>query len=94
MRSGVSLRLSASWPCSPSCARYLHQQDLAVRDPLTGLTNRLGLQELLAVELEKARRYRHPFILRYLALDFADTLMYQVKRGGKNGIRLACHPAE
>jgi glucose-6-phosphate-specific signal transduction histidine kinase len=37
---------------------YLKQKTIATRDSLTNLYNRLGLQEILDVEMENSRRYR------------------------------------
>jgi len=45
---------------------YLRQQKLAVRDLLTGLYNRLGLHELLGLQMARRRR---PFLLLYLDCD-------------------------
>jgi diguanylate cyclase (GGDEF)-like protein len=45
-------------------------QNLSVRDPLTGLFNHREFYRLLAEELERARRYRHPLSLLMLDLDF------------------------
>jgi diguanylate cyclase (GGDEF)-like protein len=48
---------------------YLTQKDIAIRDPLTRLYNRLGLKEILIIEMENARRGHHPFALLFLDCD-------------------------
>lgn len=44
-------------------------KELAIRDPLTGLYNRRYLQEAVARELERARRYGHHLALIMIDLD-------------------------
>ncbi|HEY8097703.1 MAG TPA: diguanylate cyclase, partial [Methylobacter sp.] len=48
---------------------YMIQKTNAIKDPLTLLYNRLGLREILIVELENARRGGHPFLLLFLDCD-------------------------
>lgn len=48
---------------------YVRQRKNAIKDPLTLLYNRLGLREILGVELENARRSRRPFLLLFLDCD-------------------------
>ena len=43
--------------------------DLAVRDSLTGLLNRRYFNELINIELNRARRFPHPFSLLMLDID-------------------------
>jgi diguanylate cyclase (GGDEF)-like protein len=45
-------------------------RDLSLRDPLTGLYNHREFFSLLNVELERARRYRHPLSVLMCDLDF------------------------
>lgn len=47
--------------------QLLYQQ--AIRDPLTGLYNRRHIMELLATELEEARRFQQPLSLLLMDLD-------------------------
>ncbi|HYC05416.1 MAG TPA: diguanylate cyclase [Azospirillaceae bacterium] len=42
---------------------------LASLDPLTGLLNRRRFMEMAEVEMERSRRYRHPFSLMMIDLD-------------------------
>ncbi len=54
---------------SRSRGLYLQQKTIATRDPLTNLYNRLGLQEILGVEMENSRRYGRPFAVLFLDCD-------------------------
>lgn len=58
------------------------EEKLSRTDPLTGLLNRRYFYELGGMELERARRYRHPLTLAYLDLDnfkeVNDTLGHEV----------------
>lgn len=44
-------------------------REQAIRDPLTGLYNRRYLSEVLRREVQRARRYGHPFALMIMDLD-------------------------
>lgn len=46
---------------------------LATRDSLTGLHNHRYFQESLTAELNRAKRYHHPFSLLFIDLDFFKT---------------------
>ena len=48
---------------------YFEAVHAAVRDPLTGLRNRKGLEEALDKEITRARRYAQGFALLFLDLD-------------------------
>ena len=48
---------------------YLGLVELSRRDPLTGLLNRRGFEELAALELERADRYGRPVAFALLDLD-------------------------
>jgi diguanylate cyclase (GGDEF)-like protein len=48
---------------------FTEVQRLAVTDPLTGLYNRHKLDEALAIEVERARRYDRPLSLIMIDLD-------------------------
>jgi diguanylate cyclase (GGDEF)-like protein len=48
-------------------------KSLATRDSLTGLYNHRHFQESLAAELNRAKRYQHPFSLLFIDLDFFKT---------------------
>lgn len=57
---------------SASRERFLAQKELeqsAITDELTGLYNRVRLQELLEVELERGRRYQRPFGIMVIDVD-------------------------
>ncbi|MFZ5354055.1 MAG: GGDEF domain-containing protein [Bacillota bacterium] len=42
---------------------------LAYKDPLTGLSNRRGLDEIGKTEVERAKRYKHPVSIMMLDID-------------------------
>jgi diguanylate cyclase (GGDEF)-like protein len=48
-------------------------KSLATRDSLTGLYNHRYFQESLVAELNRAKRYRRPFSLLFIDLDFFKT---------------------
>jgi diguanylate cyclase (GGDEF)-like protein len=48
---------------------HLHQKTIAIRDNLTDLFNRRGLEEILSIEIEKSRRDGHSFSLVFLDCD-------------------------
>lgn len=45
------------------------ERAMADTDPLTGLANRRRFYELLGEEMERSRRYGHPFTVAYVDLD-------------------------
>lgn len=49
-------------------------QRLAITDPLTGLYNRRRLDEALAAEFERARRYKRPLSMIMLDMDSLKTI--------------------
>jgi len=57
------------WLIRTACAALERAEHAARTDPLTGLHNRRHFYELVAVEMERARRSGHPFTLAYLDLD-------------------------
>jgi diguanylate cyclase (GGDEF)-like protein len=48
---------------------YKREKSIAVRDPLTGVLNRRGFYEYAGKELERSKRYKHPFSLIFLDCD-------------------------
>lgn len=58
-------------------------QRLAVTDPLTGLYNRHKLQETLAMEIERAHRYRRP--LSMIMIDMDELKAINDKHGHQAG---------
>jgi diguanylate cyclase (GGDEF)-like protein len=48
-------------------------KSLAIRDSLTGLYNHRYFQESLTAELNRTRRYQHPFSLMFIDLDYFKT---------------------
>lgn len=48
---------------------YLHQKELARTDHLTEVANRRFFYELTEMEINRARRYAHPFTLAYVDVD-------------------------
>jgi diguanylate cyclase (GGDEF)-like protein len=49
---------------------YQEVQQLAVEDSLTGLFNRRGFEEIGSREIERARRFQHPFSVLFLDIDY------------------------
>lgn len=45
------------------------EKELASTDPLTGVRNARSYRESVSAEIERAKRYRHPFSVAYLDLD-------------------------
>jgi diguanylate cyclase (GGDEF)-like protein len=45
------------------------EEQMADTDPLTGLANRRSFLERARFEIERSKRYRHPFTLAYIDLD-------------------------
>lgn len=45
------------------------QSEIARRDPLTGIANRLAFIEFSEMELKKARRFRYPVSILYIDID-------------------------
>ncbi len=60
---------SLSWVFARASRAILHQRQLAITDPLTGLHNRRYLLETLEIERERFRRYGVPFSLIMLDVD-------------------------
>ena len=50
-------------------AAYEHVKTLSSVDPLTGVLNGRAFQERANAEIERARRYAHPFTVAYIDLD-------------------------
>lgn len=63
-----------------------HQAELARTDDLTGLANRRHFFELAEMEIQRARRYAHPFSLAYV--DFDHFKKVNDGRGHAEGDRL------
>ena len=63
-----------------------HQAELARTDDLTGLANRRHFFELSEAEIQRARRYAHPFSLAYI--DFDHFKEVNDSRGHAEGDRL------
>lgn len=61
---------------------YRKLENLAVRDNLTGLYNRIRLEEVLQGELDRSRRFNHKFAFLLLDIDFFkevnDTYGHQI----------------
>ncbi len=60
---------SLFWVFARASRAILHQRQLAITDPLTGLHNRRYLLEQLEIEHERFRRYGVPFSLIMLDVD-------------------------
>ena len=60
---------------------YLMQRANAIKDPLTSLYNRLGLLEILNIEVENLRREGHPFLLLLVDCDNFKTVNDQWGHG-------------
>jgi diguanylate cyclase (GGDEF)-like protein/PAS domain S-box-containing protein len=48
---------------------YEYEKELARVDPLTGAANQRSFYELAQREIERSRRYKHPFTIGYFDLD-------------------------
>lgn len=48
---------------------FMKEEKMSRTDPLTGLLNRRYFKELAGEEIERCRRYGHPFSLAYMDLD-------------------------
>ena len=48
---------------------YKREKSMAVKDALTGVLNRRGFYEYAGKELERSKRYKHPFSLIFLDCD-------------------------
>lgn len=76
-----------------------HEKDIARIDHLTGIANRRHFFEAAQAELDRSRRYRHPFTIVYIDLDgfksvndrfghqTGDTLLRAVVSRMKNQLR-------
>ena len=66
----VMLGVAGAWSLARTLTR-LHQRvaEQAVTDPLTGLSNRRHMAEILEREVARARRFRHPISLIILDVD-------------------------
>lgn len=53
---------------------YEREKTLSTLDPLTGLLNSRAFQERANAEIERARRYSHPFTVAYIDLDNFKTV--------------------
>lgn len=75
------------------------EEKLADTDPLTGLSNRRSFLERARFELERSKRYKHPFTIAYIDLDnfksvndvfghgTGDTLLCTVADTLRNNVR-------
>jgi diguanylate cyclase (GGDEF)-like protein len=45
------------------------QKEIAVMDPLTGVANRRGFLQLAQTEIDRSRRYNHPFSVMVIDID-------------------------
>ncbi len=61
--------LAVSSLLSALCNAYAHQKELARTDYLTEVANRRFFYELTEMEINRSRRYAHPFTLAYLDVD-------------------------
>src|SRR2546428_11992872 len=68
--------LVARWRAGDDRAR-----ELARTDPLTGAVNVRALYGLAAVEIARARRYRHPFTVAFIDLDEVKVLNDLLEHG-------------
>jgi diguanylate cyclase (GGDEF)-like protein len=68
------------------------EEHLADTDPLTGLPNRRSFLERAGFELERCRRYHHPFTIAYVDLDNFKSV--NDTEGHEVGDRLLCSVAD
>jgi diguanylate cyclase (GGDEF)-like protein/PAS domain S-box-containing protein len=74
-------------------------REMAIRDPLTGLYNRRYFNEVIETELERSKRYEHPFTLLMIDVDslreinnklghlMGDEVLYEVAKILKENVR-------
>ena len=65
----VSALLLCAWLVARLRAGVDRERGLARLDQLTGVPNVRAFYELAAVEIERARRYQHPFTVAFIDLD-------------------------
>jgi diguanylate cyclase (GGDEF)-like protein len=65
----AELCAGASAAALANAARFERSQRLALTDPLTGLYNRRSLEQMLELELDKARRLGYPVGLLFTDID-------------------------
>lgn len=65
----LSFFMLVSYLISLQQQAYQREQQLARRDSLTGIHNRLSFVESLQLEMARSRRYLTPFTLAYLDID-------------------------
>lgn len=64
------------------------EHELAMTDPLTSALNSRAFHEVAQVEIERARRYKHPLSIAYLDVD--DFKIINDTHGHKEGDSLLC----
>ncbi len=82
-----------------------HEWELARTDNLTGAVNGRSFSELLQNEIDRSRRYRHPFTVVYIDLDDfktvndhfghseGDKVLYTIVKHAKSQLRKTDHVA-
>src|SRR2546428_9402059 len=73
--------LVARWRAGDDRAR-----ELARTDPLTGAVNVRALYGLAAVEIARARRYRHPFTVAFIDLDEFKVVNDRLRHGAGEAV--------
>lgn len=88
----VSVKPHFVFPKVIELKEYEHQQDLAIRDGLTGLYNRRYLDALIVQEIHRARRHKSHFALLFIDID--DFKRINDSHGHQKGDFVLCALAE
>jgi len=80
--------------------KMIQEQHMATIDHLTGIANRRLFFSLVQTEIQRSRRYKHPFTLAYVDIDdfksindqyghtTGDAILHQVAQIVKNSLRI------
>jgi diguanylate cyclase (GGDEF)-like protein len=80
LAQAIAAHVAAAWD---NVQLYQRTREMATRDELTGLWNRRHLAEQLDQELQRARRYGHPFAV--VLVDIDDFKFYNDAHGHLGG---------
>jgi diguanylate cyclase (GGDEF)-like protein len=89
LAQAVAVHVAAAWE---NVQLYQRMREMATRDELTGLWNRRHLAEQLDQEIQRARRYGHPFAV--VLVDIDDFKLYNDTHGHLRGDELLRQLAE
>jgi len=89
LAQAVASHVATAWD---NVQLYQRTREMATRDELTGLWNRRHLAEQLEQEIQRARRYGHPFAV--VLADIDDFKVYNDSHGHLGGDRVLRQLAE